>query len=213
MGLAGRTISGGKLAQLVGRSCECLPAGGLNEPLQQKDLSLELASNHLLTENRLRVSRYATDNATLSPQQQGYPLMAEQANELTASYYRCRRDDRFLDTFYDGFLSKSPAIAQMFAKTDFKLQKLLLRQSLLEMLCFDRGLSGTREEIERLGLRHQELRVTPDMYAMWLDSLCEAIKQHDPSYTPVLEQLWREAMLKSIKEMVAVGASPGDDRD
>jgi hemoglobin-like flavoprotein len=139
--------------------------------------------------------------------------MTEQANELTASYYRCRRDERFLDTFYDAFLSKSPAVAQMFAKTDFILQKIVLRQSLLEMLCFDREMSGTREEIERLGLRHKELRVTPEMYAMWLDSLCEAIQKHDPNYTPALEQLWREAMLKSIKEMVAVGTSQGADRD
>jgi hemoglobin-like flavoprotein len=137
--------------------------------------------------------------------------MAEQPNELTASYYRCRRDERFLDTFYDGFLSKSPAIAQMFAKTDFRIQKLMLRQSLLEMLCFDRGMSSTREEIERLGRRHKELRVTPEMYAMWLDSLCEAIKKHDPHYTPDLEHLWREAMHKSIKEMVAVGASSAAD--
>jgi hemoglobin-like flavoprotein len=133
--------------------------------------------------------------------------MAEQANELTASYYRCRRDECFLDTFYDAFLSKSPAVAQMFAKTDFKIQKLMLRQSLLEMLCFDRDMSGTREEIERLGLRHKELCVMPEMYAMWLDSLCEAVRKHDPSYTPALEQLWREAALKSIKEMIAVGAS------
>ena len=55
----------------------------------------------------------------------------------------------------------------MFAKTDFKLQKLMLRQSLLEMLCFDRGMSGTCEEIKRLALRHKELCVTPEMYAMW----------------------------------------------
>jgi hemoglobin-like flavoprotein len=139
--------------------------------------------------------------------------MTEQAEELTASYYRCRHDERFLDTFYDVFLSKSPAIAQMFATTNFKFQKLMLRQSLLEMLCFDRGMFGTRQEIERLGLRHKQLGVTPEMYAMWLDSLCEAIKQHDPSYAPELEQQWRDAMLKSIKEMIAVGASQGADQD
>jgi len=137
--------------------------------------------------------------------------MAEQANKLTASYYRCRRDERFLDTFYDGFLSKSPAIAQMFAKTDFRIQKLMLRQSLLEMLCFDREMSGTREEIQRLGRHHKELNVTPEMYEMWLDSLCEAVKKHDPNYTPDLEQHWRAAMYKSIKEMVAAGASQGAD--
>jgi hemoglobin-like flavoprotein len=139
--------------------------------------------------------------------------MAEEANELTASYYRCRHDERFLDTFYDEFLSKSPAIAQMFAKTDFKFQKIMLRQSLLDMLGFDREMSGTREEIERLGLRHKGLGVTPELYAMWLDSLCEAIKKHDPSYTPELEQLWRQAMLKSIKEMLAVGETQGADGD
>ena len=45
--------------------------------------------------------------------------MSDQANELTASYYRCRRDERFIDTFYEQFLVKSPAIAKMFATTDF----------------------------------------------------------------------------------------------
>jgi hemoglobin-like flavoprotein len=139
--------------------------------------------------------------------------MAEQANELIASYYRCRSDERFLDTFYDTFLAKSPEVAQLFARTDFKIQKLMLRQSLLEMLYFDREMTGKREEIQRLGRRHKELRVTPEMYTMWLDSLCEAIQKHDPCYTPALEQLWREAMLKSIKEMLSVGASQGADRD
>ncbi len=81
------------------------------------------------------------------------------------------------------------------------------------MLCFDRRMSGTREEIERLGLRHKELCVRPEMYTMWLDSRCEAIKKHDPNYTLALEQLWREAMLKSIKEINSVGSSQGADRD
>ena len=139
--------------------------------------------------------------------------MTVQSNKLTASYYRCRHDEHFLDTFYNAFLSKSPAVAQMFADTDFKIQKLVLRQSLLDMLGFYLEMPGTHEEISRLGLRHQELGVTPEMYTMWLDSLCEAIKQHDPSYTPELEQLWREAMLKSIKEMIAVGASDGADQN
>ena len=139
--------------------------------------------------------------------------MTVQTNELMASYYRCRRDDGFLDTFYDCFLAKSPAIAQMFSKTDLKLQKLMLRQSLLEMLCFDRGISSTREEIERLGRRHKELRVTPQMYTMWLDSLCEAIKKHDPQYTSDLEQFWREAMQKSIQEMISVATSQVADHN
>ena len=128
-----------------------------------------------------------------------------EVNELVASYYRCRHDEQFLDTFYDLFLSKSPVVAEKFDQTDFVSQKLMIRQSLLDMLGFDRGLPGTREEIQRLGRRHKELDVTPDMYSMWLDALCEAIQKHDPEYTPELEQLWRESMLKSIREIIAVG--------
>ena len=133
--------------------------------------------------------------------------MTDHANELIESFHRCNRDGDFLDTFYECFLSKSPAIAEMFAQTDFKLQKLMLRQSLLEMIGFDRGLSGTREEIKRLGHRHKELGVTPEMYAMWLDALCDAIREHDPEYTVELEQAWRKAMRTPISEMIAIGAS------
>ncbi len=47
---------------------------------------------------------------------------------------------------------------------------------------------------------------------MWLDSLCEAIQQHDPEYTPELEERWRDAMLKGIQVMIAPDASNELDR-
>ena len=139
--------------------------------------------------------------------------MTNDSHELTDSFHRCNRDGDFLDTFYECFLSKSPAIASMFAQTDFKLQKLMLRQSLLEMIGFDRELSGTREEIERLGHRHKELGVTPEMYAMWLDALCDAIREHDPEYTVELEQHWRKAMRAPISKVIAIGAADGMDSE
>ena len=137
--------------------------------------------------------------------------MGAREQELVDSYYRCRSDEQFLDTFYDLFLAQSPTVAQKFANTDFNLQKLLLRQSLLEMLGFDRGLPGSIEEIERLGHRHRELGITAEMYTMWLDSLCQSIRQHDPEYTPGLERHWRDAMLKSISKMLAAGDSHEPD--
>ena len=125
-------------------------------------------------------------------------------DDVMASYHRCRASGDFVDTFYKLFLAKSPAIAGKFIDTNFEMQKLMVRQSLLEMLCFDRGISGTEEEILRLGRRHKELEITPDMYTMWLDALCEAIRQHDCKYTPELEEQWRAAMQKSIDAMVSV---------
>jgi hemoglobin-like flavoprotein len=129
--------------------------------------------------------------------------MTEALPDLMASYYRCREQEQFFDTFYDLFLTKSPEIARKFSRTDFTVQKLMLRESLLEMLCFARGLSGALAGIERLGQRHKELHITAEMYAMWLDALCEAILQHDPEYTPALEQHWRQAMGKGIAVMVS----------
>ena len=47
------------------------------------------------------------------------------------------------------------------------------------------------------------LAITPAMYAMWLDSLCEAVRRHDPEYSAELEQQWRVAMGSSIDAMIA----------
>lgn len=136
--------------------------------------------------------------------------MVESVSEVTQSYYRCRRSEDFLDSFYSLFLAKSPAIASMFANTDFKLQKLMLRQSLLEMICFARGMDGTSEEIERLSAKHRQLDVPPEMYSMWLDSLCEAVSKHDPEFTQNLEMRWRETMSPTIEKMIEAGKQSPD---
>lgn len=139
--------------------------------------------------------------------------MPKQLNDVTASYYRCRRDDGFLDTFYEVFLSKSELIAAKFANTDFRLQKLMLRQSLLEMICFDLGMEGTREEIDRLGVTHREMEISTAMYDMWLDALCEAVQKHDPEYSERLEELWRESMRRTIQEMITASGADRNFKD
>ena len=62
----------------------------------------------------------------------------------------------------------------------------------------DRSLRVTAE----IHSRHF-LDIRPELYALWLDSLCEAIQQHDSQHTPELEQLWREAMQKGIDLMIS----------
>lgn len=124
-------------------------------------------------------------------------------NDVIASFHRCRRDEAFIDTFYESFLAKSPKIAEKFAMTNFKIQKLMLRESLLEMLLFDSGTTGSREVVEELGHKHRELRVTEDMYGMWLESLCEAVRKHDPEASPELEGQWRRAMQNGINVMIS----------
>jgi hemoglobin-like flavoprotein len=119
---------------------------------------------------------------------------------VAASYHRARQTGELFDTFYKLFLSKSPEISPMFAHTDFPHQKLMLRESILEMLTFAQTGRG-REEIERLGARHRQLNVAPRHYELWLDALCEALAKHDPAFTAQLAQLWRAALRSGIELM------------
>jgi hemoglobin-like flavoprotein len=128
--------------------------------------------------------------------------MGSYLDEVIESFRRCRRDKKFLQTFYDVFLSKSPEIASKFTGTNFKLQKLLLRESLLMVLAFHLSMTGAREEIVDLGARHRSLGVTPEHYSMWLDALCEAISRHDPQFTTELEGKWRGALREPIELMI-----------
>ncbi len=123
-------------------------------------------------------------------------------DQVTASYQRARQSGQLFDTFYDLFLRKSPEIPPMFARTEFPHQKLLLRESILEMLVFAQT-GSSRDEIERLAERHRQMKVNPALYDLWLDALCEALASHDPKFDSSLESMWRAAMQKGIDLMAA----------
>ena len=50
------------------------------------------------------------------------------------------------------------------------------------------------------------MKITEEMYGMWLDSLCETVQKHDPKITPELENRWRKAMLKGIEAMLSASS-------
>jgi hemoglobin-like flavoprotein len=123
--------------------------------------------------------------------------------QVIASYHRARETGQLFDAFYRIFLGKSPEFPLMFAGTDFPHQKLMLRESILEMLVFAQTGSG-QAEIERLGQRHRQLGVKPVHYELWLDALCEALAAHDSKFSPALEQIWRAAIAKGIEVMLGI---------
>ncbi len=123
-------------------------------------------------------------------------------DKVVASYHRARQSGGLFDTFYSHFLGKSPDIPPMFVHTDFPHQKLMLRESLLEMLIFLQTESN-RVEIKRLAQRHRLLNVKSEHYNLWLDALCEALAKHDCEFNARLERMWRDAMLKGIAVMLA----------
>ncbi|REK16545.1 MAG: globin [Planctomycetota bacterium] len=121
------------------------------------------------------------------------------------SYHRCETAGGLFDTFYDVFFAKSPEIPPKFVQTDMERQKQDVMASVLMALRLAGGDAVARKYVSELAESHSRGRhnIKPELYALWLDALCESIKQHDPQYTPELEQQWREAMRPAIELMMA----------
>ena len=135
---------------------------------------------------------------TQCPESLGY----EQA---LASYHRCEAAGGLFDSFYKIFFAKSPEIAPMFADTDMERQKQDVMASVLMTLRLASGDAIARKYIQQIAESHSRrgYRIRPELYELWLDALCEAVKKHDPQYTPALEEKWRQAMRPAIELMIA----------
>lgn len=127
-------------------------------------------------------------------------------NQVLASYQRARQADEFFDTFYELFLRKSPEIPRMFARTNFPHQKMVLRESVLEMLLFAEVGSG-RSELERLARHHHDLNVRPAHYEMWLEAFCDALSIHDPQFNAELAEQWRTTLRPGLDLMAGRASS------
>jgi len=131
--------------------------------------------------------------------------MSKNHQDVLDSYHRCEAAGGLFDTFYDIFLAKSPEIPPKFANTDMERQKQDVMASVLmalRLVTFD---AVAQQCISELAASHSRRshNIKPELYDLWLDALCEAIKKHDPQYTPQLEQHWRQAMRPAIERMIA----------
>ncbi len=122
------------------------------------------------------------------------------SSDVRASFDRCEAAGDFAEKFYEIFLNSSPEIAPLFAKTDFKQQRKLLRATVYIMVTRDVTDPKGREALERVGHSHAraKLNIRPELYDLWLDSLCETAKAMDAEWTPELERSWRECMAPGI---------------
>lgn len=73
------------------------------------------------------------------------------------------------------------------------------------MIVFNRDRERVKDELEILGVRHsrENLNDSPRLYVVWLDALCEALKQHDPEFTVQIEEKWRVAMQPGIDLLIS----------
>ena len=61
-------------------------------------------------------------------------------------------------------------------------------------------LQVARETLERIGESHgrSELDIRPDLYELWLDSVCQTVKLLDPEWTQALQLAWRDQLRPGI---------------
>jgi hemoglobin-like flavoprotein len=123
-----------------------------------------------------------------------------------ASLDRCTADPRFLDLFYEIFLSSSPKVREKFADTDFAKQKATLRTSFSLMLRAARQDGAAPPDfLDHLATRHgaSQLAVGSEFYDLWLDSLLAAVRASDPQWAPEVAEAWEAALGVGIRYLLA----------
>ncbi|MBM4124806.1 MAG: globin [Nitrospira sp.] len=121
------------------------------------------------------------------------------------SFSRCSVNPKFLDRFYDIFLSSNPTIAPMFKNTDFAKQKRLIRAGItMVMMHADGNKTGT-QALDRIAQSHgrHNLNIAPSLYPYWIDSLIKAVQECDPQWDGKLEVEWRAALRKGTDHITA----------
>ncbi len=120
-------------------------------------------------------------------------------NSVMQSYGRCCASPAFFNDFYQAFLASSPLIRAKFVNTNMTAQKQLLRQGILNLVMYARGMPDTK--LRALGASHSraKLDIAPELYGFWLDALLQTIKLHDPECTAQIIRDWREVLGKGIE--------------
>ncbi|AMR65824.1 MULTISPECIES: globin [Pseudomonadaceae] len=125
------------------------------------------------------------------------------ADLVMQSYGRCCASPTFFDDFYRSFLDSSPQIRAKFAETDMPAQKLLLRQGILNLVMYARGMSDSK--LRALGESHSRgrLDIRPELYDLWLDALLLTVSGHDKQFNESIRNAWREVLNKGISVIKA----------
>ena len=92
------------------------------------------------------------------------------------SYGRCCASKTFFDDFYQRFLQSSPEVRAKFTNTDMPAQKLLLRQGILNLVLFSRGLPPTKLQALAKSHSRDKLDIQPHLYTFWVDALIRRVQ-------------------------------------
>lgn len=124
-------------------------------------------------------------------------------DRVMQSYGRCCASPAFFDDFYRHFLASSPQVREKFTSTDMTAQKQLLRQGILNLVMYARGMPDTK--LRALGESHSrfKLDIRPELYDLWIDALLIAISEHDKEFCSESRHAWLEVLNKGVNVIKA----------
>jgi hemoglobin-like flavoprotein len=111
--------------------------------------------------------------------------------------------DRLAEMFYDYFLEEHPELRPLFAKVDFKRQRILLTTGLMVVeRLYTHPAPAVEQYLQYLGTKHHELRVPRAAYAKWTEAMLVAMQQfHGEDWSDDLAQHWRSAIEQACELM------------
>lgn len=128
--------------------------------------------------------------------------MQDDFTDVQNSYGRCLRNTTFIERFYEILMDSHPDMRPAFARTDMGRQRHALRRGISNAILFGGGhdlVRGTVETVADLHSRKGRAPVPPNLYPYWMDSLIQAVSEHDPRFSPELETRWRQAIKPLIE--------------
>ncbi len=102
-------------------------------------------------------------------------------------------------------MAKGPYVAitdddDLCVLTRIEKQRKLLRATVYIMVTRSVDDVQARETLESIGHSHgrTQLNIRPELYEVWLDSVCQTVKQMDPDWTSEVEREWRDRLRAGI---------------
>ncbi len=133
--------------------------------------------------------------------------LAALAEDVVRPSFRvcCDDGDEFFDDFYATLSERAPGIGAMFAHVDMQQQNRLIRRGVEHLIDFALGSAESAEELRRVARTHgrQGLNVAPELYALWVDTLMETIRIHDPHANDDVEAAWRVVLRGGLDLIIA----------
>ncbi|MGE0494342.1 MAG: hypothetical protein AB7S38_34335 [Vulcanimicrobiota bacterium] len=126
-------------------------------------------------------------------------MKADSTHRLLASLERCARSGDYLDTFYRLLFVKSPHFRTRFEMVDMDEQKRKLATSLPRLILLPL-LEPDAPEVEAVRREHRQrhTRGSKQNYTLWLETVCETVRRHDPECDSELEYAFKTRLEQAV---------------